>query len=177
VASDEWADYAAGMEEPLCSVARALDVVGTRSTMLMLREAFFGTRRFNDFARLVGVTDQVAAARLRALVEDGLLARVPYRDPGQRERHEYRLTDKGRDFYPVLVGLLRWGDEHATAPTGRPIDLVHAGCGAAVGVIVRCNAGHELVPRDVSVIAGPGLPAGLPSHPAARTPADVRRAT
>jgi DNA-binding HxlR family transcriptional regulator len=162
------------MEEPLCSVARALDVVGTRSTMLLLREAFFGTRRFKDFARLVGVTDQVAAARLSALVEDGLLARVPYRDPGQRERHEYRLTDKGRDFYPVLVGLLRWGDEHATAPTGRPIDLVHAGCGASVGVTVRCDAGHDLVPRDVSIIAGPGLPQGLPSHQPGRSTADAR---
>lgn len=148
-------------DEPLCSVARALDVVGTRSALLLLREAFYGTRRFDDFARRVGVTEQVAATRLKELVADGLLERVPYREPGQRTRHEYRLTPKGRDLYPVLVALLQWGDAHAPAPAGTPVELVHTGCGAPVGVRVRCAAGHDLAPRDVTVLPGPGLPQGL----------------
>lgn len=143
--------------------------------MLLLREAFYGARRFDDFTRLVGVTDQVAATRLKALVADGLLERVPYRDPGMRTRHEYRLTAKGRDLYPVLVALLQWGDAHAVAPAGRPIDLVHSGCGAPVGVAVRCAVGHDLSARDVTVVAGPGLPGGLPRRTAAPTATGTAR--
>src|SRR5579871_5892490 len=91
-----------------CSLAKALEVVSARSAFLIMREAFYGTTRFDDFAERVGVTDAVAAARLRELVDDGLLAREPYREPGQRTRHEYRLTEKGADLFPVLVGLLQW---------------------------------------------------------------------
>lgn len=152
------------MEEALCSVARALEVVGTRSTMLLLREAFYGVRRFDDFARRVGVTEQAAATRLKALVADGLLERVPYQEPGQRTRHEYRLTAKGRDLYPVLVALLRWGDAHTPSPGGVPVELVHTDCGAPVEVAVQCSAGHDLSARDVTVLPGPGLPDGLPDH-------------
>jgi len=146
------------VNEPLCSIARALDVVGTRSTMLLLREAFYGTRRFDDFARRAEVTEQVTAIRLKALVRDGLLDRVPYQDAGKRTRSEYRLTGKGRELYPVLVALMQWGDSHVPAPTGVPVRLVHPGCGATVGVSVRCEAGHELTPQQVSALPGPGLP-------------------
>jgi DNA-binding HxlR family transcriptional regulator len=140
-----------------CSIARALEVVGTRSAMLVLREAFYGTRRFDDFARRVGVTEQVASTRLKALVDERMLTREPYQEPGQRTRFEYRLTDKGRDLYPVLVSLLQWGDAHNPGPDGPPIRLQHRDCGAPVTVEVRCAAGHELRARDVEVLPGPGV--------------------
>jgi len=140
-----------------CSVARALEVVGTRSTMLLLREAFYGTRRFDDFARLVGVTEQVAATRLKALVDEGLLSREPYQEPGQRTRSEYRLTPKGRDLYPVLVALLQWGDVHNPGPGGPPVRLTHRDCGAPVVAQVRCAAGHDVTAREVTLLVGPGL--------------------
>lgn len=148
-----------------CSVARALEVVGTRSSLLMLREAFFGTRRFEDFRLRVGVTEAVAAARLRELVEDGLLARRPYREPGQRTRQEYVLTDKGRDLFPVLVALLQWGDRYLALPPGPPIELRHTGCGAAVGVEVRCAEGHPVPLRESRIHPGPGLLAGSADSP------------
>ena len=140
-----------------CSVARALEVVGTRSAMLLLREAFYGTRRFDQFARRVGVTEAVAATRLRAMVDDGLLTRSPYREPGQRTRHEYRLTRAGRELYPALVALLHWGDVWAADEIGPPVVLTHRTCGEPVHAEVRCAAGHPVTPRDVAVIAGPGL--------------------
>ena len=85
-------------------------MVGTRSAFLLLREAFYGTSRFDDFAGRVGISQPVAAARLRELVEDGLLAREPYQEPGQRTRMQYRLTEKGTEFFPVLAALMEWGN-------------------------------------------------------------------
>jgi DNA-binding HxlR family transcriptional regulator len=152
-----------------CSIARALEVVGTRSAMLVLREAFYGTRRFDDFARRVGVTEQVAATRLKALVDEGLLTREPYQEPGQRTRSQYRLTDKGRDLYPVLVALLEWGDAHNPGPDGPPILLQHRDCGAPVTVEVRCEAGHDLSARDVDVLPGPGVKAARTRRAATTT--------
>src|SRR5450755_5092866 len=93
-----------------CSMARALDVVSTRSAFLILREAFYGTSRFDDFAQRAGISEPVAAARLRELVRDGLLEREPYREPGQRTRQAYRLTPKGAELFPTLVALMEWGD-------------------------------------------------------------------
>ncbi len=99
-----------------CSVARTLDLIGSRVTLLLLREAFLGTRRFDDFAERVDVSEPTAARRLRELTGAGLLEQVPYREPGQRERHEYRLTDKGRDLMPVIAALREWGDAWAPGP-------------------------------------------------------------
>ena len=93
-----------------CPIARTMDVVGTWSAFLLLREAFYGTTRFDDFAERVGISQPVAAARLRELVADGLLAREPYREPGQRTRMQYRLTEKGAELFPVLAALMQWGD-------------------------------------------------------------------
>ena len=90
--------------------------------MLILREAFYGTTRFDDFAERVGIYQPVAAARLKELVDDGLLEREPYRDPGQRTRYRYRLTEKGADLFPVLVALKQWGDRWL-APSGAPVEL------------------------------------------------------
>jgi DNA-binding HxlR family transcriptional regulator len=140
-----------------CSIARALDVVGNRTALLLLREASFGTRRFDDFARRAGVSEPVAAARLKQLVADGLLERRPYREPGQRTRDEYLLTAKGRDLLPVLAALRQWGDAYAVDDTGPSVTVTHRDCGAAVHVRLRCDAGHDVPPDEVAVLPGPGL--------------------
>lgn len=135
-----------------CPIDRALQVVGTRSAMLIMREAYYGTTRFDDFADRVGVTEAVAAARLRELADTGLLERRPYKEPGQRTRFEYRLTEKGRDLMPVVLGLFEWGAKHVL-PGGRAsIKLTHADCGAPVQVEVRCARGHG-VPLEQIVIS------------------------
>src|SRR5580692_3799378 len=114
-----------------CSMARALDVVSSKSALLILREAFYGTSRFDDFAERTGISEPVAAARLRELVEQGLLEREPYREAGQRTRLAYRLTDKGAELLPALVALMQWGDKWLQ-PNGAPVQLRHAGCGEVV---------------------------------------------
>ena len=136
-----------------CSIAKALDVLGTRSSFLLMREAFYGARRFDEFTRRVGITEAVASARLRELTEHGLLARRPYQEPGQRTRHEYVLTEKGRDILPVALALMAWGDKHLTGERGAPLVLRHAGCGADVAVEVRCADGHAVPLEELSVSA------------------------
>ena len=133
-----------------CSVARTLDLVGTRSAMLIMREAFYGATRFDEFARRVGITEAVAATRLRELTEAGVFDKHPYQEPGQRTRFEYRLTPMGRDLFPVVVSLMRWGDKHLADPPGGPIELRHNGCGEPVDVDVHCAAGHVVPLREVS---------------------------
>ncbi|SDI88314.1 transcriptional regulator, HxlR family [Frankineae bacterium MT45] len=135
-----------------CSLDRAIGVVGTRSALLLMREAFYGTTRFDDFARRVGVTEAVASARLKELVEAGLLARVPYQEPGQRTRHEYVLTDSGCDLFPVALALMQWGDKYV-AEAGGPLELTHAGCGEPIAVEVRCAAGHQVPLDEVAAAA------------------------
>jgi DNA-binding HxlR family transcriptional regulator len=135
-----------------CPIGKALRVVGTRSAMLIMREAYYGTTRFDDFADRVGITEAVAAGRLRDLTQAGLLRREPYREPGQRTRFEYRLTERGRDLMPVVLALFQWGAEHVS-PGGRaPVELSHAECGAPVRVAVRCAHDHD-VPLDQLVIS------------------------
>jgi DNA-binding HxlR family transcriptional regulator len=134
-----------------CSIGRAMEVVGTRSAMLLMREAFYGTRRFDDFVERVGVTEAVAAARLRELTEAGVLRREPYREPGSRTRHEYRLTEMGRDLFPALLALAQWGDKYLTGEPGPPLQWLHQDCGAAVTTEVRCAAGHEVPVGELSV--------------------------
>jgi DNA-binding HxlR family transcriptional regulator len=127
-----------------CSIARALDIVGTRSAMMLLREAYYGAHRFDDLARRAGITEAIAAKRLRELEDAGLFARRPYRDPGQRTRDEYVLTERGRDLFPALVSLMSWGDRYLAERQGPPIQLTHSGCGAPLQASVRCTAGHEV---------------------------------
>ena len=150
-----------------CPIAKAFSVIGTRSAILVLREAYYGTRRFDDFARRVGLTDSAAAARLRELVEAGLFEKVAYQEPGQRTRYEYHLTQMGRDLMPAIVALIAWGDTYLQGDDGPALALTHLGCGEAVVVEVSCQAGHVLAPGDIAV-----RPMGKrPSHssPAART--------
>jgi DNA-binding HxlR family transcriptional regulator len=133
-----------------CTIARALDVVTTRSAFLILREAFYGTARFDDFAQRVGISDAAAAARLRELVDDGLLEREDYREPGQRTRQRYRLTEKGADLFPALVALMQWGDKWIDE-RGGPVELRHHECGEPVALELRCAAGHAVTPGELDL--------------------------
>jgi DNA-binding HxlR family transcriptional regulator len=135
-------DPRSGWTAERCSIEKAVEVLSTRSAVLILREAFYGTTRFDDFAERVGVTDAVAAARLRELVEEGLLEREPYQEPGQRTRHRYRLTAKGADLFPALVALMQWGDRWLN--DGGAVELRHRACGAPVAAELRCGAGHSV---------------------------------
>jgi DNA-binding HxlR family transcriptional regulator len=136
-------------------MARALEVVSSRSALLILREAFYGTTRFDDFAERVGISEPVAASRLKELVEEGLLARESYREPGQRTRMAYGLTEKGAELLPVLVSLMQWGDRWL-APDGPPVVLRHSRCGESVHAELRCRAGHEVCADDLELAVGPG---------------------
>lgn len=162
-----------------CSIGRTLDLIGEKWSLLVLREVFSGVRRFDDLQRRIGAPRQVLSGRLATLVEAGVLRRHPYQDPGRRTRYEYRLTAAGMDLYPVLVGLLRWGDRHLDQPTGGPsMELTHRDCGEPVDLVVRCRAGHELASlRDVRPVPGPGARLLDPDDPRAVPPTDRRLAT
>lgn len=133
-----------------CTLAASLEVVGTRSAFLILREAFYGATRFDEFARRAGVSEPVAAARLRGLVQAGLLVREDYREPGQRTRQRYRLTEMGVDLFPALAALMQWGDRWLDK-SGGPLGLHHHDCGEPVEVELRCAAGHGVSVEDVDV--------------------------
>lgn len=128
-----------------CAIEKTMAVVGTKSAMLIMREAYYGTTRFDDFARRVGITKAATSARLGELVELGLLRRQPYQEPGQRSRDEYVLTQAGIDFMPVVWSMFEWGRNHL--PGRNRLRLTHVACGAEVGVEIRCAEGH-LVPPD-----------------------------
>ena len=118
----------------------------------MLREAFFGVRRFADFQRVLGAPKAVLSDRLATLVAQGVLDRVPYQAEGERQRHEYRLTPKGRDLYPTLVALMEWGDTYLSDGPP-PLELQHRDCGAAVHLQLTCEAGHPVAgPREVEPV-------------------------
>jgi DNA-binding HxlR family transcriptional regulator len=135
-----------------CPIAGSLDVVATRSAFLILREAFYGTTRFDDFAQRVGISEPVTAARLRELVDDGLLEREDYRERGQRTRQRYRLTDKGADLFPALAALMQWGDRWLDE-RGSPVELRHRDCGEPVAVELHCAAGHTVTPDELDLAA------------------------
>ena len=127
-----------------CSVAGTLSVVGEKWSLLVLREAFLGVRRFADFQRVLGAPRAVLTDRLNTLVEQGVLRRVPYQAEGERQRHEYRLTQKGIDLHPVLVALMRWGDQYLAEDGEVPLELQHRDCGEPVHQVLVCEAGHQL---------------------------------
>ena len=132
-------------------ILRALDVLRSRSGFLVMREAYYGTRRFDDFARRLSLSPSSLATRLRSLVAEGMLERVPYQEQGTRARHEYVLTDKGEALLPVLVALLRWSNDYLP-PAGTAVEFVHADCGAQVGAEVRCAKGHRIGLSDVRAV-------------------------
>jgi DNA-binding HxlR family transcriptional regulator len=131
-----------------CSVAQALSVVGDRWTMLILKEAFMRVRRFEDFLERTGAPRPVLAERLKALVDDGVLEKRLYSE--RPDRFEYRLTDKGRDLWPVLVSLLRWGDKWMTGQEGPPVEVLHRACGHAIHPELACpECGEWLEATDM----------------------------
>ena len=135
-----------------CSIAAALGVVGRRASLILLREAFYGANRFDEFLHRGGFTNAVTAARLRELVDAGLLRRQPYQEPGQRQREEYHLTQQGAELFPVLLALSDWGNKWVQSGDG-PMRFVHAGCGAELAAEVRCAHGHRVEPDEIEAAA------------------------
>ncbi|CAM3339639.1 transcriptional regulator [Mycobacterium intermedium] len=138
------------------SVGRALELVGERWTLLILRETFFGVQRFGQFARNLNIPRPTLSSRLRMLVEVGLLDRVPYSQ--NPERHEYRLTDAGRELFGAIVVLMRWGDDHLPNPNGPPIVLRHNVCSNLIDPRLICaHCGEEITARNVTPQPGAGF--------------------
>ncbi|MFG2914861.1 winged helix-turn-helix transcriptional regulator [Kitasatospora sp. NPDC048298] len=146
-----------------CSVARALSVVGERWSLLIVREALDGAHRFGEFHTRLGIAKNLLANRLDTLVTAGVLRRVPYREPGDRRRYAYELTDQGHALRPTLIALLEWGDTYLADPQGPSVVVRHrpaddtSPCDAPVRVVLECAAGHgHLAPHDVRRTPGPG---------------------
>ncbi|WP_369183357.1 winged helix-turn-helix transcriptional regulator [Streptomyces sp. Y1] len=146
-----------------CSMARALSVVGERWSLLIVREAVDGVSRFGDFRARLGIASNLLSTRLDGLVAAGVLRRVPYQEPGDRQRFEYRLTEKGRDLRPTLMALLAWGDKYLADEQGPPVVVRHRvadeahGCDEPVSLVLECAAGHTHLPTDeVYRAPGPG---------------------
>lgn len=141
-----------------CSVARTLELVGERWTLLILRDAFFGVHRFDHFQQRLGIARNTLQSRLEGLVEAGLMRRVPYQE--RPERFEYRLTRAGVDLWPAVVSLMQWGDRYADRGDGPPVRLLHRDCGGAVDPHRRCDrCGEDLDAWDVVAAPGPGATA------------------
>ena len=145
-------------EDLNCSIAQCLEVVGEWWSLLIVRDAFLGVTRFDDFQARLGIARNTLNQRLNHLVDNGVLTRVPYQD--RPPRSEYRLTEKGRDLWHVLTAMRQWGDQWA-APGGPPLKIRHAGCGRLVKAVPVCShCGESLDVRNVSAVPGPGASSG-----------------
>ena len=141
-----------------CSVASCLDVVGEWWSLLIVRDAFLGVTRFEDFQARLGISRNILTDRLNHLVDGGVLERVPYQD--RPPRSEYRLTDKGRDLWTVVTAMRQWGDRW-TAPDGPPLRIRHNSCGHLVKAVLVCShCGEPLDAGQVTAVPGPGAAAG-----------------
>ena len=130
-----------------CAIAASLEVVGDPWALLIVRDAFWGVRRFEDWRERLGVARNVLASRLKALVEHGVFEKRRYSE--RPPRYEYRLTSKGRDLYPVLMTLTAWGDKHAYGPD-KPMRLTHTTCGAEIRPQIACGGcGEPILPQDI----------------------------
>jgi DNA-binding HxlR family transcriptional regulator len=147
-----------------CSIARAMDVIGDQWTPLILREAFYGYRRFDEFQQELGIARNTLTDRLRMLVDSGLMTRQAYQsDP---VRYDYLLTGMGRDFFPVLAALARWGDQWLAGEDGPPTEFHHARCGHATHAEVVCaECGQPLRGSETTWHLGPGYPPRLAARP------------
>ncbi len=149
----------AGME---CSIARTLEVVGEWWTLLVLREAFRGVRRFDELQDGLGIARNILTARLRTLEAHGILERHRYQE--RPARFEYRLTQKGLDLYPVLVALMQWGDRYVAGAAGPPVTLVHKGCGHQANPVLACaHCGEPVTARDMRAVDGRPASADIPA--------------
>jgi len=154
-------------ESQVCSIAGALEVVGERWSLLIVRDVFLGVRRFDEIQANLGIARNVLQTRLTRLADHGVLERRLYRE--RPPRYEYRLTEKGLDLWPTVVALMRWGDAHAAPPGGPPVLLEHRGCGGAVDGHLMCSTcGALLSVRDVRALPGPGASPEHPLHRRAR---------
>lgn len=142
------------LKQEHCSVARTVSVIGDRWTMLVLRDAFLGVRRFEEFQERLDISRPMLADRLGKLVEAGVLKKVAYQD--SPARYEYRLTPKGMDLHPVLMAIVHWGDVHMAGKAGRPLLHRHTGCGHVFDPVTVCSECSEAIhARDVAVERGP----------------------
>lgn len=145
------------------SVGRTLELVGEKWTLLILREAFFGVRRFGELARNLAIPRPTLSARLRTLVEAGLLERVRYTT--EPERHEYRLSAAGQDLFPTIVALMRWGDTHLAGTEGPPIVLRHHSCGEVADPRLVCrHCGEDITAQGVTPEPGPAFVSVAPDR-------------
>lgn len=137
-----------------CSVAQCLELIGDWWTMLLVRDAFLGVRRFDAFQERLGISRNILTQRLGKLVMAGILEKRPYQH--NPLRFDYVLTDKGRDLWPLLTALRQWGDKHA-APHGPPMQVVHKSCGKVTHLVLTCeHCGERVEARDVTARRGPG---------------------
>lgn len=138
-----------------CSLAKSLEVVGERWSLLIVRDVMSGNRRFSGIQASLGIARNVLSARLQRLVDEDILERRAYQE--SPPRHEYFLTEKGLDLWPALMALMHWGDRHTPGPEGPPVVVVHKGCGGTVsdrGICESC--GQVLTARDARATPGPG---------------------
>jgi DNA-binding HxlR family transcriptional regulator len=143
-------------DDQICSIARALEVLGERWTILVVRDAMLGVKRFEDFQSSLGVARNVLTDRLRRLVDAGVLRRVPYQERPQR--FEYQLTKMGVELAVPIVALMHWGDKHLPVDGGPPRLIQHRGCGGAVEAELVCQqCGLSIEPFRAQAVAGPGL--------------------
>ena len=137
-----------------CTIARTLSVIGDRWTLLILRDAFLGTRRFEAFQASLGITRHRLADRLGKLVQHGVLRRERYQD--RPPRCEYRLTEKGLDLYGVVVMIAGWGDKHTAGAQGPPVERVHRRCERVATLRLTCeHCGEPVTARDMQARPGP----------------------
>jgi DNA-binding HxlR family transcriptional regulator len=143
--------------DQVCSIARSLEVIGERWTLLILRDAVLGLTRFEEFQESLGIASNVLTNRLKLLCDERVLERVP--DPGRPGRPKYVLTDKGGELAPALIVLMKWGDRHYPTPNGPPRLTLHAGCGGSVDADFRCDrCGKHTRPGELELPLGPGAP-------------------
>lgn len=143
------------LESHNCSLSKALNLIGEGWTILILREAFFGSRRFEDFQKHLGIARNILTARLKKLVDAGILERVPIKQGAKR--CEYRLTEMGRDLYPTLITMTQWGDRWMHAQTGVPMRFLHRVTGEEIAdVEILSKDGQRLDARDLAIVPGPG---------------------
>jgi DNA-binding HxlR family transcriptional regulator len=138
-----------------CSIASALEIIGEGWTILILREVFFGSRRFEDFKKHLGIARNILTVRLNKLCDSGVLARVPVKEGAKRT--EYRLTPMGSDLAAILIGLTQWGDRWLEPAKGAPVRFVERATGKEVAEIAVFNSdGKKLKPRELAIKPGPG---------------------
>lgn len=156
------------LEEEPCSMARTIGVIGDRWTLLILRECFLRTRRFEGFQSALGITRHLLAERLKKLVRQGILRRIPYQE--SPKRHEYILTQKGLDLYPIMMAIVHWGDTHMVDERGRPLLHQHRKCGKDFDPVMVCSeCGEPLSAKEVHTHPGPGA-RSTPADPAPAAP-------